>query len=121
MIEAGHIIDGQEVPSVAGGKFVSINPATEEPLAEVAEGGAKDVDRAVKAARRAFDDGRAARAGADTCATSGPSDPKAVAPSNLNASARHTLGRSSSFVCGCRGPARRRRMLRNLRAGGEPR
>jgi acyl-CoA reductase-like NAD-dependent aldehyde dehydrogenase len=57
MIEAGHIIDGQEVGSAAGGKFVSINPATEEPLAEVAVGSAEDVDRAVKAARRAFDDG----------------------------------------------------------------
>jgi aldehyde dehydrogenase (NAD+) len=32
-----------------------VNPATEEVLAEVAEAGAADVDRAVKAARRAFD------------------------------------------------------------------
>ena len=57
MMEAGHIIDGKEVASVAGQKFVSINPATEEPLAEVADGGAEDVDRAVKSARRAFDEG----------------------------------------------------------------
>jgi len=57
MIEAGHIIDGQEVASVARGTFISINPATEEPLAEVAEGSAEDVGRAVKAAWRAFHGG----------------------------------------------------------------
>jgi len=58
MIKAGHVIDGQEVPSLTGRTFVSINPATEQPLAEVAAGDAQDVDRAVQAARRAFDDGR---------------------------------------------------------------
>ena len=35
--------------------FRSINPATEEKLAEIAEGNARDVDLAVKAARRAYD------------------------------------------------------------------
>lgn len=34
-----------------------INPATEEPLTEVAEASAEDVDRAVRSARRAFDGG----------------------------------------------------------------
>lgn len=56
MKEIGHIIDGKEVASVAGKKFLSINPATEEPLAEVAEGGQEDVDRAVQSARHAFDE-----------------------------------------------------------------
>ncbi|HEX8346456.1 MAG TPA: aldehyde dehydrogenase family protein, partial [Actinoplanes sp.] len=39
---------------VDGGVFKSVNPASEEVLAEVAEAGARDVDRAVAAARRAF-------------------------------------------------------------------
>lgn len=57
MREIGHIIDGKEVASATGKKFLTINPATEEPLAEVAEGGPEDVDRAVRSARRAFDEG----------------------------------------------------------------
>src|SRR5437763_2420373 len=35
--------------------FETINPATEETLAEIAEGDAQDVDRAVAAARRAYE------------------------------------------------------------------
>src|SRR5438270_7073641 len=35
--------------------FETINPATEETIAEVAEGDAEDVDRAVREARRAYD------------------------------------------------------------------
>ena len=50
-------IDGQWVDAKGGATFRTINPATEEPLTEVAEGGAEDVDLAVKAARRAFDSG----------------------------------------------------------------
>jgi aldehyde dehydrogenase (NAD+) len=57
MTEVRHIIDGSEVASVTGKKFVTVNPATEEPLAEVCEGGPEDVDRAVQTARRAFDEG----------------------------------------------------------------
>ncbi len=53
----GHFIHGEEVPSVDGGTFETINPATEEVIGEVAEGGEKDVDRAVASARRAFDEG----------------------------------------------------------------
>ena len=50
-------IGGQWVPSSSGRTFSTLNPATEEVLAEVAEGTAEDVDRAVRAARNAFDDG----------------------------------------------------------------
>lgn len=57
MKQIGHIIDGQEVNSVAGKTFLTINPATEEPLAEVADGTPEDVDRAVRSARKAFDEG----------------------------------------------------------------
>ncbi len=41
-----------------GGAFETVNPATEEVIAEVAEARAADVDRAVAAARAAFADGR---------------------------------------------------------------
>ena len=49
----GLFIDGDFVDGT-GGSLKSINPATEEVLAEVAEASAADVDRAVKAARRAY-------------------------------------------------------------------
>jgi aldehyde dehydrogenase (NAD+) len=49
----GLFIDGEFVDG-HGPSFKTINPATEETLAEVAEADAADVDRAVKAARRAF-------------------------------------------------------------------
>jgi aldehyde dehydrogenase (NAD+) len=49
------LIDGQRVPAVAGRVFKTLNPATGEVIATVAEGDAADVDRAVAAARRAFE------------------------------------------------------------------
>jgi hypothetical protein len=51
------LIAGKWVPAQAGGTFHTINPATEEVLATVAEGDARDVDAAVKAAREAFENG----------------------------------------------------------------
>jgi aldehyde dehydrogenase (NAD+) len=51
------LIDGKWVDSHGGKTFATINPATEEVIAEVAEGDAADIDRAVKAARKAFDSG----------------------------------------------------------------
>jgi betaine-aldehyde dehydrogenase len=50
-------IDKIFVAPVSNGSFAAINPATEAAFAEVAAGGAADVDLAVRAARRAFDDG----------------------------------------------------------------
>ncbi|MBM79493.1 MAG: betaine-aldehyde dehydrogenase [Planctomycetaceae bacterium] len=47
--------------SVSGKTFETLNPATEEVLANVAEGDAADIDLAVKAARRAFEDGEWSR------------------------------------------------------------
>ena len=38
------------------GIFETINPATEQKIADVAQGDATDIDRAVKAARAAFED-----------------------------------------------------------------
>ena len=48
------LIDGKWVEAASGRTFVTLNPATGEVLAEVAEGGAEDIARAVAAARRAF-------------------------------------------------------------------
>jgi len=49
------LIDGRHVRSASGRTFKSLNPATEQVIATVAEGGAEDVERAVAAARRAFE------------------------------------------------------------------
>lgn len=54
-------IDGKFVDAASGRVFDSINPATGAVLAQVAEGDAVDIDRAVQSARRAFDDGRWSR------------------------------------------------------------
>jgi aldehyde dehydrogenase (NAD+) len=48
-------IGGEFVPPAAGQYFATLNPATEEPLAEVAQAGQQDVDRAVAAARAAYE------------------------------------------------------------------
>jgi phenylacetaldehyde dehydrogenase len=50
-------IDGQWVDAASGKTFQTPNPATGETLAHVAEGDAEDIDRAVRAARKAFDEG----------------------------------------------------------------
>src|SRR5580765_5871808 len=50
-------IGGQWVPAASGKTFETVNPATEEVIAQVAEGDAEDIDRAVAAAREAFDHG----------------------------------------------------------------
>ena len=52
----GLFIDGEFTEPLENKVFTTINPATEEPLADVAEAGAVDVDRAVSAARRAYED-----------------------------------------------------------------
>ncbi|MEU4569745.1 aldehyde dehydrogenase family protein [Micromonospora sp. NPDC023956] len=51
----GLFVDGEFVDPTDGGSLKSINPASEEVLAEVAEGGPQDVDRAVRAARKAYE------------------------------------------------------------------
>jgi aldehyde dehydrogenase (NAD+) len=49
------LIDGKWVEAASGKLFESRNPATGELLATIAEGDAEDIDRAVTAARRAFE------------------------------------------------------------------
>src|SRR5271155_4296554 len=51
------LIGGKWVNAVSGKTFETFNPATGEVLARVAEGDREDIDRAVKAARRAFESG----------------------------------------------------------------
>ena len=63
-------IDGELVPAQSGKTYECINPTTGQRLAVVAECGPEDVDRAVQAARKSFEDGRWSEAG--------PADRKAV-------------------------------------------
>ena len=51
----GLFIDGEFTEAADGKVFKTVSPSTEEVLSEVAEAGEADVDRAVKAARKAFE------------------------------------------------------------------
>src|SRR3954451_21986234 len=51
------LIDGKWVDSQSGKTFETLNPSTGEVIANVAEGDAADVDKAAKAARKAFEKG----------------------------------------------------------------
>jgi phenylacetaldehyde dehydrogenase len=51
------LINGKWVDAVSGKTFPTYDPSTGEVLAQVAEGDRADIDLAVKAARKAFDDG----------------------------------------------------------------
>jgi phenylacetaldehyde dehydrogenase len=50
-------INGQWADAASGKTFATPDPATGETLANIAEGDAEDIDRAVRAARRAFEEG----------------------------------------------------------------
>src|SRR5438445_770458 len=51
------LIDGKWVDAEGGKTFETRNPATDEVLTKVAEGSKADADKAVKAARKAFEHG----------------------------------------------------------------
>ncbi|MFH8368461.1 aldehyde dehydrogenase family protein [Streptomyces sp. NPDC018031] len=51
----GLFIDGEFADAADGKVFKTVSPASEEALSEVAQAGPSDVDRAVKAARKAFE------------------------------------------------------------------
>ncbi|MET9314865.1 aldehyde dehydrogenase family protein [Kribbella sp. NPDC003505] len=51
----GLFVNGQFVEATDGKPFKTVSPASEEVLAEVSEAGPADVDKAVRAARKAFD------------------------------------------------------------------
>ena len=52
-----HYVRGAFRESVAGGTFATLDPTTNQALADVCDGRAEDVDAAVAAAREAFDEG----------------------------------------------------------------
>src|SRR5689334_20316412 len=56
--EYGLFIGGEFTAPLSGGHFTTVNPASEEPLASVAQAGQADVDRAVASARQAHDESR---------------------------------------------------------------
>jgi betaine-aldehyde dehydrogenase len=58
MYSNGMFIGGQWTEAASGATDGVLNPATEEVVGSVPRGGAADVDRAVEAAREAFEDGR---------------------------------------------------------------
>lgn len=63
------LINNEWVDSVSGNRFITINPATEEVICEVAEANADDLDLAVEAARKAFTKGEWAQmSGSDRAA-----------------------------------------------------
>jgi aldehyde dehydrogenase (NAD+) len=51
------LINNRWVPSESGKTFATVNPSTGEEIGQVAEADAADVDKAVQAARRSFDQG----------------------------------------------------------------
>ena len=63
--EYGLFIDGKWSRAAGGKTFATINPATEETLARVADAGPADVDRAVQAARKAYEKTWSKTSGAD--------------------------------------------------------
>ena len=56
-IETRMFIDGDYVDAAQGGRFITIDPANGETLAEMSEGTAEDIDRAVAVAKRAYQSG----------------------------------------------------------------
>jgi len=55
--DQGVLIGGRWTPTLDGRTIPVVSPATEAPIAHVSLGGAQDIDRAVRAAREAFDHG----------------------------------------------------------------
>jgi len=53
----GHFIGGEFISSASGDTFETVNPATGEVIASVSLGQAEDINRAVEAAKDAFDNG----------------------------------------------------------------
>ncbi|SRR6266568_2922239 len=56
-LETQLFLDGEFRAARSGRRFATVNPATEEVIAEVAEAGPEDVDHAVRSARAAFEGG----------------------------------------------------------------
>src|SRR3954447_3540605 len=57
VVEQRMLVDGEDVEALSGERFTRESPAHDIAVASYPQGGAADVDRAVQAARRAFDAG----------------------------------------------------------------
>jgi aldehyde dehydrogenase (NAD+) len=55
--ETGNLVDGALVPASDEGTFPNVDPSTGEPIGFCADGTRRDMDAAIAAARRAFDEG----------------------------------------------------------------
>ncbi len=58
LLDGRAFIDGEYRAARSGGVFPCVNPATDQVIAQIADCDAEDVDAAVAAARRSFEDGR---------------------------------------------------------------
>lgn len=56
-LETDHFVGGRRVPALSKETYTSLNPANNEPIATFAVANAADIDRAVREARKAFDEG----------------------------------------------------------------
>ncbi len=56
-IRVDHFVGGERVKALSQETYTSLNPANNEPIATFALGNREDIDRAVQAARKAFDQG----------------------------------------------------------------
>ena len=94
------LIDGRRVPRSSGRYFDSISPATEEIIGRVAEGGAEDIDAAVRSARGAFERvGAGCRAAIGVgCCWHSPTRSGRMRKSSLNSKAWIQANRSRRFV-----------------------
>src|ERR1700693_517215 len=52
------LIDGERVPAADGRTFETFDPSTGRPITQIAHAGVEDVDHAVKAARKALEEGK---------------------------------------------------------------
>ena len=57
IMEYGLIIDGQSVQALSGKTFDTLSPTTNLPIGRVPLAGIADAERAIAAARKAFDEG----------------------------------------------------------------
>ena len=118
-------IDGNFTGAVSGKTFPVYDPSTGEVMAQVAEGDRADIDRAVKAARKAFDGGpwrTMAPSERGRLLTSSPISSKNGSKSSLCSSRSTTASRSPSrasptsrwrSTCSATWPAGRRRSTGN--------
>ena len=99
----GLFINGEFGPSLDGRAFKTISPATEEVLAEVTEAGPADVDRAVTAARKAYEHTWSAMPGRESAphVTAAMSSPRkamrAMARAMSSSMVRNLLGSNNRF------------------------